>query len=277
MGTRTHCTQCEKRGNAAWCHRLSFDGARRANRRALLFAVIAPEAVIGHFLHLAAEDTVELTNIDLCSEPSAKLATYAHVCRRFIEANNIEAWPETSAKLESEVRRAGEIIRHLRDFLSRSEPRWSLVDLIEVTRKVVAALADVASSLGVTVQIDARPLAPIAGDRTQLEQVLVNLVRNAIEAVGEAAGREKSVWIRLRQVEGEIELAVEDNGRGIPAELAERLFKPFETNKPRGMGLGLSLSREIVQAHGGRLWRDATVTTGARFVLRSPCDRIDSP
>jgi C4-dicarboxylate-specific signal transduction histidine kinase len=176
--------------------------------------------------------------------------------------------------VESEIRRAGDIVERLRDFLSNSEPRWSLIDLTDMTHKVVGALADMARSHGAIVQIDARPLLQIAADRTQVEQVLVNLIRNAIEAVGECSGTEKWVWIRLRQIEEEVELAIEDNGGGVPPDLAERLFEPFETSKLRGMGLGLSLSREIVKAHGGHLWRDATVTTGARFMLRLPCDRI---
>jgi len=211
------------------------------------------------------------------SQPLATLATYAHVCRRLMVASpvDVERLRETMAKLESEVRRAGKIVERLRDFLSKGEPRWCLIDLAVMTHEVVAALADMARSLGVTVRIEAHPLVRIAADRTQLEQVLVNLIRNAIEAVAECGSPDKSVRIRLLQVDGESELAVEDNGPGVPAELAERLFKPFETSKQHGMGLGLSLSREIVKAHGGRLWRDATVTAGARFVLRLPSDNVD--
>ncbi len=175
------------------------------------------------------------------------------------------------------MRRAGDIVDHLRDFLGRSEPRWSPLDLTDTTRSVVVALADLARSFGVMVRIDTRPLAQIAADRVQLEQVLVNLIRNAIEAAGECREQEKMVWVRLRQVDGENELVVEDNGPGIPADVAERLFKPFETNKPRGMGLGLSLSLEIVKAHGGRLWWDAASSPRARFVLRLPCDKVRYP
>ena len=157
-------------------------------------------------------------------QPLATLATYAHVCRRLFAANpiDVQTLRETLAKLESEVRRAGDIVDHLRDFLTRSEPRWCLVDLIEMTRKVVAAPADTARSLGVTIRIDARPVAKIAADRFQLEQVLVNLICNAIEAVGEFGGREKSVWIRLRQVEGESNWKSKITDPDVPAELAER-------------------------------------------------------
>jgi two-component system, LuxR family, sensor kinase FixL len=214
-------------------------------------------------------------------QPLATLATYAHVCRRLLVASPTDIpmhlLGETLAKLEAEVRRAGDIIDHLRDFLSRSEPRWCPLDLTDMARRVVAALADTARSFSVTVRIDARPLTPVAADRIQLEQVLVNLIRNAVEAAGESREQEKMVRIRLQQVVGENELIVEDNGPGIPADVAERLFKPFETSKQRGMGLGLSLSREIVKAHGGRLWWDAASSPGARFVLRLPCDKVGYP
>ena len=212
-------------------------------------------------------------------QPLATVATYAHVCRRLLAAGaaDFELLGQTIAKLESEARRAGEIVNRLRDFLGRSEPQWSLVDLAEMTREVVGALADQAQSHDVIVRIVAEPLSPIAADRIQVEQVLVNLVRNAIEAVAEHSDREKWVYIRLRQVDREVELTVEDNGRGVPPDLAERLFEPFETSKQRGMGLGLSLSREIVKAHGGRLWLDAAATSGARFVLRLPRDGFEHP
>jgi two-component system, LuxR family, sensor kinase FixL len=210
------------------------------------------------------------------SQPLATVATYAHVCRRLMAAGSpdFELLGRTLAKVEAEIRRAGEIVERLRDFLSKGEPRWSPIALTDMTHKVVGVLGDMAHSHGVIVRIHAQPLLQIAADRTQIEQVLVNLIRNAIEAAGECTDLEKWVSIRLRQVDGEVELAVEDNGRGVPPDLAERLFNPFETSKPRGMGLGLSLSREIAKAHGGRLWRDETVTAGARFVLRLPCDRL---
>ena len=137
-------------------------------------------------------------------------------------------------------------------------------------------LADEARTHGVAVRIDARPLPHIAADRIQIEQVLVNVIRNAIEAVAECGKRERWVQIRLRHVDEEVEVEIEDNGPGVSPEIAQHLFEPFETSKPRGMGLGLSLSHEIVKVHGGSLQWDATVATGARFVLRLPCHRVQS-
>ena len=179
--------------------------------------------------------------------------------------------------VESEIRRAGDIVERLRDFLGISVPRWSTLDLAAITHKVVSVLADEARAHGVAVRIDVRPLPHIAADRIQIEQVLINLIRNAIEAVAECSKRERWVQIRLRHVDDEIEVGIEDNGPGVSPEIAEHLFEPFETSKPRGMGLGLSLSHEIVKVHGGSLRWDAAVAAGARFVLRLPCHRVESP
>jgi two-component system, LuxR family, sensor kinase FixL len=105
----------------------------------------------------------------------------------------------------------------------------------------------------------------------------VNVIRNAIEAVADCINRERWVQIRLRRIDGEVQVEVEDNGPGVSPDIAQHLFEPFETSKLRGMGLGLSLSREMIKAHGGSLEWDATVAVGARFVLRLPCHRDQCP
>ena len=193
------------------------------------------------------------------SQPLATVATYAHVCRRLLasEPADLELLGRTMVNVESEIRRAGDIVERLRDFLGKSAPRWSAVDLAATTHKVVSVLADEARTHGVAVRIDARPLPHIAADRIQIEQVLVNVIRNAIEAVAECGKRERWVQIRLRHVDDEVEVEIEDNGPGVSPEIAQHLFEPFETSKPRGMGLGLSLSHEIVKVHGGSLQWDA--------------------
>jgi two-component system, LuxR family, sensor kinase FixL len=213
------------------------------------------------------------------SQPLATVATYAHACRQLLgsEPADLELLRRTMGNVEAEIRRAGEIVERLRDFLAKSEPRWCSIDIAETTHKVVSVLADEARTHRVTVRIDARPLPRIAADHIQIEQVLVNVIRNAIEAVADCINRERWVRIRLGQVDAEVQIEIEDNGPGVSPDIAQHLFEPFETSKVRGMGLGLSLSREIVKAHGGSLRWDATVAVGARFVLRLPCHRVQSP
>ena len=213
------------------------------------------------------------------SQPLATVATYAYACRHLLmsEPPDLELLGRTMVNVESEIRRAGDIVERLRDFLGKSEPRWCSVDLAETTHKVVGLLADEARTHGVTVRIDARPLPRIAADHIQIEQILVNVIRNALEAVAECVNRERWVRIRLRHVDGEVQVGIEDNGPGVSPEIAPHLFEPFETSKQRGMGLGLSLSREMVKAHGGSLRWDATVTVGTRFILCLPCQRVQPP
>jgi two-component system sensor kinase FixL len=213
------------------------------------------------------------------SQPLATIATYAHVCRRLLasEPAHRELLGQTMANVESEIRRAGDIVERLRDFLGKSELMWCSIDLAEITNNVINLLADEARTHAVTVQVDVRPLPRIAADRVQIEQVLVNVIANAIEAVADCSNRERHVRISLQRCGGAVQVAVEDNGRGVSADIADHLFEPFETTKQRGMGLGLSLSREIVKAHGGSLWWDSAFVAGARFVLQLPCDRVQCP
>jgi signal transduction histidine kinase len=212
------------------------------------------------------------------SQPLATVATYVYACRRLLATQpaNIDLLDQTMASVEAEIRRAGEIIERLRDFLARPQPRWSTIDLAAITRKVINVLADEAKTGGVGIRVDAQRLPLIAADRIQVEQVLVNLFRNAIEAAAEGHHREKFVRIHLRRTDCKVQVEVEDNGRGVSSDIAGRLFEPFATNKRRGMGLGLSLSREIAKAHGGGLWWDREHREGARFVLELPADRLDT-
>ena len=177
------------------------------------------------------------------------------------------------ASVESEISRAGDIFERLRDLLGRSEQRRYPVDLAAITHKVASVLAEEARAHGVALRTDLRPVPQIAADGIQIEQVLMNLIRNAIEALAGCSDRERSVWVRQQQINDDVQIEVEDNGPGVSPDIAQHLFKPFETSKLRGIGLGLWLSREIAEAHGGNLWRDATVATGSRFVLRLPCSR----
>ena len=210
------------------------------------------------------------------SQPLATVATYAHACRLLLlsEPTDPELLYRTLTNVESEVRRAGEIVERLRDFLGKNEPRWCSMDLIETTHKVVRALGDEARTHDVIVRVDTLPIPRIEADHIQIEQVLVNVIRNALEAVADCVGRDRWVQIRMRPVDNQIQVDIEDNGPGVPPEIAQHLFEPFETTKLRGMGLGLSLSREMVRAHGGSLRLDATATVGAHFILQLPYHRV---
>ncbi len=171
------------------------------------------------------------------------------------------------AVVEEEALRAKEIVDGLLD-LSRPLPEGAVnVDLRALSEEVVSRLGDARLLDGVDVAVEGRAAAP--GHPEKLRQVLVNLVRNAVEAAG-SGGR---VRVELSEAQGRAEVAVEDSGPGIPAERRDRLFEPFFTTKARGTGLGLAVSRAIARAHGGELDEVAAPGVGARFALRLPCPR----
>ncbi|MGH7153552.1 MAG: ATP-binding protein, partial [Acetobacteraceae bacterium] len=208
------------------------------------------------------------------SQPLATIAAYIHACSRMLLAGNEDraVVTDTMRKAEAEVLRAGAVIDRLRDVLSSGTIRAASLDLTATVLDVAAALGDEALQNGVDVAVEGRIAADVIADQIQIEQVIVNLVRNAIDAAASITGSARQVRIRLHELATAAEIAVEDSGPGVSPVIAERLFEVFETTKPQGMGLGLCLSRELVQRHGGRLWWDRGFTRGTRFVLHLPYD-----
>jgi signal transduction histidine kinase len=206
------------------------------------------------------------------SQPLAAAATFAHSTKHLLaeEPLDIELLRETVENVEQETRRAGVIVTRIRNFLDRGELLCSSFDLGEVLHQVADALADDARAYRVSVSTSGSSSTPVHADRVQIQQVLANMMRNAIEAGAQRKEADGSVRATLSASSGSVRIEVEDNGPGVPPDIVERLFEPFETTKERGLGLGLCLSREIVRAHKGRLWLDHTSTTGSTFVLEMP-------
>jgi signal transduction histidine kinase len=164
--------------------------------------------------------------------------------------------------------RATHIIGGLRDLTTQNAPRVEVVDLNEAIAEVIALTYSEAVKTGVTVSTRLSPLLPrVQGDRVQLQQVMLNLIVNAIQAmsgIGEGA-RELQISIDAVPSESGVCVAVRDTGHGLRPESLPRLFEPFYTTKPDGMGMGLSICRSIIEAHGGRLWATRCEPRGALF------------
>jgi C4-dicarboxylate-specific signal transduction histidine kinase len=184
--------------------------------------------------------------------------------------------PEIQEILRDIIRddvRAAEVIGRLRSMLAHGEIRREPVDLNLVVREVLAlARGDLATrNVAVTMQLNPAP-ALVQGDHVQLQQVVLNLILNACEAMAETpiADRQLSVGI-CRDADGGLECAVIDRGRGIAPDQLERIFQPFVTTKKQGLGLGLAICRSIIEAQGGRLWAENAPERGAifRFAFRS--------
>jgi PAS domain S-box-containing protein len=210
------------------------------------------------------------------SQPLTAIAAYARGCLRVLGGTAPE--PETLYEGVSEVaeqaERAGDVLGRLREFVRGGEPQRARVEVGPLIHAAIGlARAEATQN---EVEIDARlesGLPPVLADHVQIEQVLLNLLRNAIDAIATADSQQ-----RLIVVEGHcnshrtVEVSVTDSGPGISADVANRVFEPFATTKPEGMGMGLSISRSIVESHGGNLRMLRPVGSGATFVFDLPAD-----
>jgi signal transduction histidine kinase len=151
-------------------------------------------------------------------------------------------------------RRASDVIRGLRTFLKRGEPEFAPVDVNAAVRELIGLLESTLLSAHTRLDLDlASSLPAVLGDRVPLQQVVLNLVLNAIEAMREQEPDRRCVLVRTRPRARVVRVSVLDNGPGLPRERSQQLFEPFYTTKPGGMGMGLAISRSIIEAHGGRV------------------------
>ncbi|SEC98262.1 PAS domain S-box-containing protein [Rhizobiales bacterium GAS191] len=178
------------------------------------------------------------------------------------------------ADIVTEAARAGEVIRHLRALFVKTDAQIHPLYLNEVVAEVLKLVHSdlVARRISVTSRL-AHDLPVVQGDRVQLQQVLLNLIFNACDAMAENEPGERELTV-MTAPEGRVtaKISVGDKGRGIKADMLDRLFKPFVTTKSRGLGLGLSICRSIIEAHGGRLWAMNNVEHGATFFVTLPAD-----
>ena len=199
----------------------------------------------------------------------AAAAAFIHAGRRLLKSNSPEQLlvAEAMEKAEQELKRAREVLVRLRGVSGVRAERLP-VNLLELTKIVADQLRDAAEIRAVHIRIEPGPLPALVADAAQIKQVLLNLINNAVDAAAETS--DGIVDIRCCHNVATIEIEINDNGKGIASEIAEHVFEPFQTTKPRGMGLGLPLSLQIVEAHGGKLWWEAVAPHGTRFHLRLP-------
>ena len=207
-------------------------------------------------------------------QPIAATATNAAAALRWLGAPsaNLEEAREALHRIVNDANRASDIISRIRDLTKKAPVRRDSVDINEAIREVIELTRGEAAKTGVSVRTqlaDGLPL--IHGDRVQLQQVNLNLIINAIEAMSGTADVPRELLISTGTAEpGGVLVAVQDSGPGLAPAALERLFEAFYTTKPNGLGLGLSICRSIIEAHGGRLWASANTPSGAIFHFTLP-------
>ncbi|HWU40935.1 MAG TPA: ATP-binding protein, partial [Candidatus Acidoferrum sp.] len=208
------------------------------------------------------------------NQPLSGVVSNASACLRWLagEAPNLEEARETARRIVRDGKRAGEVIARIRGLAKRAEMPREKLDLNETMREVLALVGDEAKRRSALIRTRfAEDLSPVLGDRVQLQQVVLNLVMNGIEAMSSVGERARELAITTRNIDADqVQVTVEDSGIGIEPQKLDQIFESFYTTKPGGMGMGLSISRSIVQAHGGRLWATARDGAGTMFHFTLP-------
>jgi two-component system sensor kinase FixL len=207
------------------------------------------------------------------NQPLSAAANYVRGCVRLLDQTPLAKQKIKDAlnSAADQTLRAGQIIRRLRDFVAKGEAERRIESLPQLLEEAGALAMVGAKERGVRLRFDIdRTIDLVLADKVQIQQVVLNLMRNAIEAMGDGPRRELVVMARPSAADM-VEVSVVDTGPGVSAEMADHLFQPFITSKQQGMGVGLSISRTIVESHGGRIWAEPNPDGGAifRFTLRA--------
>ena len=208
------------------------------------------------------------------NQPLAAVITDASACLRWLAAtpSNMTEANAAIQRIIRDANRAGEVIAGIRAFLKRGQPRKTQLHIDEIVREVVILAQGEARTHEVAVRVElAAHLPPVLANQVEVQQVLLNLILNAIEAMSAVTQRTRILEVRTaKHGMDEVVVAVRDSGPGLDAQRMERLFDPFYTTKPHGMGMGLAISRSIIDAHGGQLWAMPNDGPGATFRFTLP-------
>ena len=231
-----------------------------------------------HISRLTAMGEMASTLAHELNQPLSAIANYLKGSRRLLESaldDRSQMLRDALDKAADQAIRAGQIIRRLRDFVSRGESERQVENVPRLIEEASALALVGAKELGVRVRLQFHPDADLVlVDRVQIQQVLLNLIRNAIDAMADSTTRELLIGTRLVD-DDMVEVSVADSGPGIAPEVASQLFQPFITTKRQGMGVGLSISRTIIDAHSGRIWVESNPGGGTvfRFTLRAVSEK----
>jgi C4-dicarboxylate-specific signal transduction histidine kinase len=209
------------------------------------------------------------------NQPLTAIRNYAAACEeslRGLPAGVRDPVLEWVREIGDQANRAGEIIRRMRNLVSKRRPQRTRANVPEIIREVVGLFQSELRKRDIQIRLRLdEKLPPVEADPIQLQQVLLNLLRNAAEAFRPTPPTDFRITVRTRRRDGDqVEVSVADTGAGLSDEASEQAFEPFFTTKPDGMGIGLSISRSIIEAHGGRLWAESNPRGGSIFRFALP-------
>ncbi|MHC4540710.1 MAG: PAS domain S-box protein, partial [Planctomycetota bacterium] len=207
------------------------------------------------------------------NQPLSAILSYANACLRMNRSGKADTdmITECLEEISSQTGRAGEVIRRIRNFIQKRQSRQSTVDVNNLVREAVGFMDSEIRHSSVCLDLGlAADMPAVLADSIQVEQVLLNLIRNAVEAMDSISTEARRLTIQTLAGSPMVEVTVSDTGHGLTAEVAERIFEPFFTTKTDGLGIGLSISRSIIEAHGGRFWVRANQPSGSTFGFALP-------
>jgi C4-dicarboxylate-specific signal transduction histidine kinase len=207
------------------------------------------------------------------NQPIAAAVTNANTCLRWLrrEHPDVEEACEAASRVVKDATRAAEIISRIHMLFKKGAPEKELVDVNEVIQEMLVLLRSEAMRYSISIRTKlAQDLPPIMGDRVQLQQVLLNLMTNGIDAMKEVGGTRELMITSQPAGHEHLMVSVSDTGVGLPVQQTDQIFDPFFTTKPDGTGMGLRISRSIVESHGGRLWATDKSPRGANFCFTIP-------
>jgi C4-dicarboxylate-specific signal transduction histidine kinase len=207
------------------------------------------------------------------NQPIAAAVTDANTCLRWLTRDqpDLEEARAAASRIVKDAMRAADIISRIRLLFKKVSPQRELVDVNEVIREMTILLHNEASRYSISFRTELEAdFPPVMGDRVQLQQVFMNLILNAIDAVKDVDGTRELAIKSQREENDQLLVSISDTGLGLPPQQADQIFNAFFTTKPHGTGLGLRISRSIIELHGGRLWAADNPPRGASFHLTLP-------
>jgi PAS domain S-box-containing protein len=234
----------------------------------------AAQIQLAHMARVATMGELAAAITHEVNQPLAAVVANANACMRWLTRDepDMEEARASAARIVTEARRASDILTRIRGLMERRPARMEMVDLTEIVRQVVDLLQTQLFRGGISLRTEIASDVPlIRGDAVQLQQAIQNLIRNAIDATAERPrGQREIVLSSQRLPPAGISVAVRDTGVGIDLEHLDQLFTPFYTTKTGGLGVGLSIARSIIEAHGGRLWASRNESAGSTFHFSIP-------